>query len=336
MGIAMSVTASWKGKRVLVQVPCHVATVMWLLDHGARVTVASALDATLMRRIDEHLKRTARDGSEYEKAKARLAWNARSGRAGFDHIVGTDALELFLSAWPKKIIGVTGKHGKTTVALWAAHLIGDAVVAGHADDRPPMAAVGSKARVALVELHDTSRASSIELVNTDGKENRDTAVEIAKLAGASEKLIRSRLATLPQIPHCQEVVHRSARLTIIDDSAATSPERGTPAISQLGGPNCILVCGGAGGDMGYRAWADVVAARVNRTNIVFLAGTATRAMRVALGYRGMRGIRAYDTMEACLAAARKRAKLFVSAVILISPAAKSNDTKNQRGPLLAG
>lgn len=118
------------------------------------------------------------------------------------------------------------------------------------------------------------------------------------------------------LPASREVVRESKKITIIRDPAATSPTRAAAAVERFGGPNCILVAGGRGRG-NYAVWAESVTRRIRPTNLVFLSGSATRAMRVALGPWG-RGIRAYDSMERCEKVARDRAKLFVQATILFS------------------
>ena len=140
----------------------------------------------------------------------------------------------------------------------------------------------------------------------------------------SWETIRRRSATLPQIPHCQEVVSRSRTLTVVDDGGARTAAQGIAAIERWGGPNCILVAGGRG-SADYRAWADACAERVTPNNTVFVAGNATSKMRAALGLRS-RGIRTYDTLPQAWRAAKKRAALFLSAVLLYSPAAERIDT----------
>ena len=108
-----------------------IATANWLLDHGARVKLVGAQDAAEMeKRIRDHIKRFARDGDDYTKLSARLSITSDPTEPV------SDLQGLFLSSWKRKVIGITGAYGKTTTAVWAAHLIGDAVVAGHMPGRP--------------------------------------------------------------------------------------------------------------------------------------------------------------------------------------------------------
>lgn len=309
---------SLKGKHISVSATDSIANINWLLGHGARVTVVGARDVTEMeKRIDEHLKRTATDGKAYEQIRARLAWSS-------DRTLNcTDLHQLFLSVWKKKVVGITGKHGKTTTAVWAAHLIGDAVVAGHIPERPILPAVDSRARVAVIKLPNGGPESKkITVVSTDEMPNREAAISAARLVGVSERLIEQRIHTLPQVPQRQEVIHESPKLTVVNDAMATQPARGIVALRRWGGPTCVLICGGDDAGLNYREWAEELPKQVRRKNLILLTGSATNKMRAALGTYG-RGIRAYDSLAVALKAARARAGLYVSSVILFSPAAKS-------------
>lgn len=144
----------------------------------------------------------------------------------------------------------------------------------------------------------------------------------ARCAGISWAEIQKRLTTVPQVPFRQEVVHRDRTLTVVNDTTATSPEGGIVAVRRWGGPNCILITGGTDRELDFRQWAHEVADHITPNNTIFLAGSATDKMKKAMG-TARKGIRTYDTLERCWAAARGRAGKFVSAVILFSPAAKS-------------
>jgi UDP-N-acetylmuramoylalanine--D-glutamate ligase len=155
------------------------------------------------------------------------------------------------------------------------------------------------------------------------------AASAARHVGVSWNSIQERIATVPVVPYRQEVVHRSSRLTVVNDTTATSPEGGTAALRRWGGPNCILITGGTDlpaskqtEKLDYRAWAAELPRHITKNNTIFLAGSATQNMRKALGHAA-RGIRTYDTLEYAWRAALKRAGLFINSVVLFSPAAKS-------------
>jgi UDP-N-acetylmuramoylalanine-D-glutamate ligase len=308
-----------RGKRFIVSASDgagSIATINWLLDHGAQVTVQGvAAVSDVQKKVHDHIKRTAADGDAYTKTLARLSWDPK-GTAPVSDMRG-----LFLNSWKRTIIGITGAYGKTMTAVWATHLIGDAVVAGHVPERPLVPALDSKARVAVVVLDDNvSPGRRTYIVSTDDMPNIEAAQHAARLAGVTDAQIRQRMETLPQVPLRQEVVHRSTKLTVVNDAMSTQPAHGVAALRRWGGPTCVMICGGEGGNHDYAQFADELARSVRRTNMIFLTGSATRKVRSALGDAG-RGIRAYDSLAAAFKVARARAGLYVSSVILFSPAA---------------
>jgi UDP-N-acetylmuramoylalanine-D-glutamate ligase len=315
-------------------------TATWLLDQGARVTIVGSP----ARAVEQALQRTAHDGRDYEQKKARLTWSSKKVPADMVIAGPDDQTALFCSHWKKKIIGITGAHGKSTTAAWAAHLIGNTVLVG--GTKSYFAALGDRAPIAIVEIASPDRFGDKRptfTISTDADHQHDfdinsfaqrwgehnvrnllAAVSAARWAGVSEKTIQSRIASLPQMPLRQQVIHQDRTLTVVNDTMATLSARGSAAVQRWGGPNCILITGGIGQDADYREWADQVARHIRPTNTIFLAGSATAKMRSALGTHA-RGIRAYDSLERCWRVALDRAGKYISAVVLFSPAAKTDE-----------
>jgi len=152
--------------------------------------------------------------------------------------------------------------------------------------------------------------------------NLMVAALTAHLAGCPWEVICKRMESLPDLPYRQEVVHRTGRLTIINDTCATSPEGAVAALERFGGHNCILIAGGTDRDLDYRAWAPVLMSNVKPINTFFQEGTATTKMLKSLGKNRLRR-KTYSTLERCLSAALKRAGKYVNSVVLFSPGAKS-------------
>jgi UDP-N-acetylmuramoylalanine--D-glutamate ligase len=152
--------------------------------------------------------------------------------------------------------------------------------------------------------------------------NLMAAALAARAVGVSWAEIQKRIKTLPEVPFRQEVVHRSRKLTVVNDTAATSPDGGIAALVRWGGPSCVLICGGTDRRLDYGPWADMVRTMIPAANLILLAGTATVKMKGALGTFA-RGVRTYETLPSCVSAALARAGQFVTSTVLFSPAAKS-------------
>jgi UDP-N-acetylmuramoylalanine--D-glutamate ligase len=144
----------------------------------------------------------------------------------------------------------------------------------------------------------------------------------AHSVGVSWGIIESRIATLPTVAYRQEIVSQSSKLTMVNDTTATSPEGGMAAIRRFHAPNMVLLCGGTDRQLDYRAWARLVRTHVNRNNLIFLAGSATQKMCTALG-AWRRGIRIYSTLEEAFDVAVRRAREYGHGLVVFSPAAKS-------------
>lgn len=329
----------------------RIPLIEWLLSRGAHVTVADTRTAEscapLVRRLHERMKKSARDGKEYQNLQARCVWSfgvgAPTQKRGLVVRTAADEVRLFYAHRKGPVVAVTGAHGKTTAAVWAAHLIGNAIAAGYTPDRSLFSVVDQRGKVVVAELPPVvadacpSRATIIrvgasgDLAGYDeeafvmrwGRHNLAAgyaAVAAARAAGVSDARIAARLKALPEVSHRQEVLYRSARRIVVNDTAATTPERGVAAVERWGGPTTILIAGGEQCRAGYAAWAAAVRANIRKTNIILLTGAATRDMRAALGSWGV-GVRAYDSLAAAYAAAQRRAGVYVASVVLFSPAA---------------
>ena len=250
----------------------------------------------------DHLNRH-RTMKEYAKAKASI------------FISQTAAQHLILNhdnAWTPQFLAM-----KPRAQVWFTSAVGQDVPQGlvYQDGKGMLVKAG--AWRAVLNLEKVHREQGIHNL-----ENALAAALAAHLAGTSWQTIQKRIATLPQIQYRQETVHQDRKLTVINDTTATSPEGAIAAIRRWGGPNCVLICGGTDRELEFGAWADAVRETLNVNNMVFLDGSATRKMRTALGPWG-RGIRSYASLADALDAALARARKYVQSVVVFSPGAKS-------------
>lgn len=153
-------------------------------------------------------------------------------------------------------------------------------------------------------------------------ENLLASALAAHLAGVSWKNIQDTIPQLPQIKFRQEVIYKDNRLTVINDTTATSPEGGIQALKRFGNSETILITGGTDKDLDFTAWAKIVPEHIQSGNIVFLSGSATDKMR-ALLEDWAAAIPILNSLEECVQWALKKAGQYPQSVILFSPASKS-------------
>lgn len=144
----------------------------------------------------------------------------------------------------------------------------------------------------------------------------------AHLAGCSWDDIQSRIDSLPEIPFRQEIILKTDTLTVINDTTATSPEGTIQALKRFGSLETILIIGGTDRGLDFTEWASVLKNNIQPGNIIFLSGSATEKMRLALGDFAV-NIPVLDSLEECVQSAFKKASHCPKSVILFSPASKS-------------
>ncbi len=142
------------------------------------------------------------------------------------------------------------------------------------------------------------------------------------LLGCSWRQIQSRMDSLPEIPFRQEIIFQNSKLTVVNDTTATSPEGGIPAVKRFGGSETILITGGTDRDLDFSEWVVSVRQNIEPSNIVFLAGSATEKMRHELGGFASK-IKPLETLEECVSLAFEKSGQFEQSVVLFSPACKS-------------
>jgi len=169
---------------------------------------------------------------------------------------------------------------------------------------------------------DSRRPDNVALAGFNRGEhnvmNLLAAARAASLAGCPWEAINAAIPTLPQPAMRQEVVLRNDRLTVINDTTATSPEGARAAFKRFGGPHTVFIVGGTDRQLEFGSWAQD-AARLGPDAFVFLAGSATQKMLTSLGWTKQ----PFDTLGECVQAALDRARLLPNATIVFSPGAKS-------------
>ncbi len=178
----------------------------------------------------------------------------------------------------------------------------------------------------LQEKGNTKLVLSVgDFVKEKGEHNLENLLAsslVAHLADVPWEKIQSAVSTLPPIKFRQEVIFRNERLTIINDTTATSPEGTIQAIKRFGSPETILIIGGTDRDLNFKELGEIIPQFIQPDNLVFLAGSATEKIRLALGNFAV-DCPSYDSLQECIEVTLKKASQYPKSVVLFSPASKS-------------
>ncbi|MFH1193254.1 MAG: UDP-N-acetylmuramoyl-L-alanine--D-glutamate ligase [Candidatus Jorgensenbacteria bacterium] len=140
------------------------------------------------------------------------------------------------------------------------------------------------------------------------------------------RAMRRRTATLPQIPFRQECIVAQKRLTVVNDTAATSPDGTIAALERFKNENLILIAGGTDKKLEFGGWARAVKRRVKPENLFLLEGSATKKMVRALrriGYFKQPYPQVFEELPSIIRAVKKKTRQSTPSFVLFSPGAAS-------------
>ncbi len=137
-----------------------------------------------------------------------------------------------------------------------------------------------------------------------------TTIAAAHAYGMPWNAVLRRARTLPVIPFRQQVVHQDKKMTIINDSAATSPEGAIAALRALAphARTLAFICGGTDKQLDMMPLAKEIKKILPPHNLFLIDGSATKKLVAALErirYGGMRRRVIYDNLEDIMTAVRK-------------------------------
>ncbi|OGI81701.1 UDP-N-acetylmuramoylalanine--D-glutamate ligase [Candidatus Nomurabacteria bacterium RIFCSPHIGHO2_02_FULL_42_24] len=145
----------------------------------------------------------------------------------------------------------------------------------------------------------------------------------ARLYGSSWKNIFKRARSLPSIPFRQEEVLRNRHWTVINDSAATSPDATLAALKSFGKlPNLVLICGGTDKKLDFGELAREIARTIPLRRLFLFNGSATKKLIIELrknGYLKNKKMAIFDSLQKIIRAVRK----LKNGLVLFSPASAS-------------
>lgn len=116
----------------------------------------------------------------------------------------------------------------------------------------------------------------------------------------TERMLRA----LSNPPMRQEIIGTRGKITVVNDSCATSPDGTIAAIERfraLG--RVVLIAGGTDKALEFAALARTIAKRIPMSNLILLDGSATAKLRTALGEASVHPPAAYTTLSECVDAA---------------------------------
>lgn len=157
-------------------------------------------------------------------------------------------------------------------------------------------------------------------------QNLLAAMLAAHLLGIPWREIRKRIASLPQILFRQEFIVARKHLTVVNDTAATSPDGTIAALERFKNKNLILIAGGTDKKLEFGGWARAVKRRVKPEHLFLLGGSATEKMAQALrriGYFKQSYPQPFEELPSLIRAVKKKVGQSTSSFILFSPGAAS-------------
>lgn len=103
------------------------------------------------------------------------------------------------------------------------------------------------------------------------------ALLIADFYGVSQKNILEKLKTMPQIKYREELIVKNKNLSVINDSAATSPDATIVALKRFGKicSELVLITGGTDKNLEFYELAKIAKKYVKPQNLFLLNGSAT-------------------------------------------------------------
>lgn len=158
-------------------------------------------------------------------------------------------------------------------------------------------------------------------------ENLAAAVLAVQLFDPKIKITKKIIQTLPSVPFRQEIIVEKAGLTVVNDTAATSPDAVSAALKRFcKNKNCVLITGGTDKALDFANLAKDMKNLLSPERVVFLDGSATTKLLAELEkikfFPKSFKPKIFENLTACLAAT-SHALPKRRGTILFSPGAAS-------------
>ena len=164
------------------------------------------------------------------------------------------------------------------------------------------------------------------------KYNLLMALLASYLYGKSWDKLVKRISSLPEIKFRQETVLKTKKLTVINDSAATSPEATIAAIERFKNQKdrLALITGGTDKELDFKDLAKEIKNNINEENLFLLNGGATNKLIEAfkkLKYWTVQKIQLFESLEDIIKEIKKRKN--IDLILFSSGAASFEKFKNE-------
>jgi UDP-N-acetylmuramoylalanine--D-glutamate ligase len=127
-----------------------------------------------------------------------------------------------------------------------------------------------------------SRRSFEKIYGAHNYENLLAALLAAELSGVPKAILKKAVKKMPSVKFREETIYRSAKLMIVNDTTATSPDGAIAALRRFGGPELVFIAGGTDKKLVFGEWARIVNKYLKPDRLYLLDGSATRKMVLAL------------------------------------------------------
>jgi len=158
-------------------------------------------------------------------------------------------------------------------------------------------------------------------------ENLLAALLASHLLGIDWAVLARKIRTLPDVLYREQVIIRRKNLTVVNDSAGTSPDATIAAIKRFAPQgNTVLITGGTDKNLDFSDLAKTIKKYLRPSEIYFLDGSATKKMIGALkriGYFGKKSPQIYEDLTEILAFVKAAVNSKRRTMIVFSPGAAS-------------
>jgi UDP-N-acetylmuramoylalanine--D-glutamate ligase len=168
----------------------------------------------------------------------------------------------------------------------------------------------------------TEKVTKVFGLSRHEKANLLCAILAARLAGTQWKEMTKKILALPQAPLRQEIILKSKNLTVVNDSAGTSPDAVIAAIEKYGqNQDFALITGGTDKELDFTGLAKKIVDSIPPKDIYLLEGSATERLKKELKkYRYPKDLNEFDTLEKIV---KTISKDYPTGTILFSPGGAS-------------